>query len=82
MGLNISQSDVLNLMNSKQFMNAVIKKAVDDPEIMDDLTDSIADELSDILEGNTEITSRLLEEAMTDPSTQKKIIEKCLDNLN
>ena len=82
MGINISQSDIQNLLQSKPLMNAVIKKAVDDPAIMDDLIDSIADELSDVLEGNPEITSRLLEAAMTDPSSQKKIVEKLMDNLS
>jgi len=81
MGINISQSDVQKLLESKSLMNAVIKKATEDPEIMDDLVDSIADELSDVLDDNPEITSKLLEAALSDPASQKKIIQKLTDNL-
>lgn len=81
MGLDINTADVASLLQNKKLMDAVVEKALDDPEAMDNLADSIADKLSDSIEDNPQLTSRLLEAAMEDPSMKKRIIKKLVDDL-
>ncbi|MFH1519485.1 MAG: hypothetical protein ABIE75_02820 [Candidatus Omnitrophota bacterium] len=81
MGFDISKADVLNLLQNNKLMDAVIEKALDDPEVMDDLASSIADELSDVIEDNPQLSSQLLEAAMKDSTLKKRIIKKLVDDL-
>lgn len=81
MGFDVSTANVMDLLKNKKMMDTVIKKALDDPEVMDNLADSIVDKLSDVIENNPQLTTQLIEEVMKDDSMKKRIIKKLADDL-
>ena len=81
MGLSINAADVQSLLQDQGLMDEVVKRILDDPDAMDDLAGSIADELSDIMEDNPRLTSQLMGAAMKDPSLKKQVIKKLVDDL-
>jgi len=81
MGLDISTADVLNLLQNKKLMDAVVEKALDDPDAMDSLAGSIADKLSDAIEDDPRLAARLLEAATENPAVKKRVIKKLVDDL-
>ncbi len=81
MGMNISMADVQSLLGDEKLMDELVKQVLDDPDAMDDLAGSIADELSDIIEDDPRLTGKLLGAAMKDPSLKRRIIKKLVDDL-
>jgi len=81
MGMNISIADVQSLLRDEKLMDEMVKQVLDDPDAMDDLAGSIAEELSDAIEDDPRLTSKLLGTAMKDSSLKKRIIKKLVDDL-
>lgn len=82
MGFNINAADVLDLLTDKKLMDEVVEKVLDDPDTMDDLAGSIAEELSDIMQDDPRFTSKVMSSAMKDASLKKRIIKKLVDDLS
>lgn len=81
MGLGITTADVQNLLQDDKLIDALVEQVLDDPDAMDDLAGSIADELSDAMENDPRLTGKLLGAAMKDSSLKKRIIKKLVDDL-
>ena len=81
MGLNIPIADVQNLLGDEKMMDELVKQVLDDPDAMDGLAGSIAEELSGIIEDDPRLTSKLLGAAMKKSSLKKRIIKKLVDDL-
>ena len=81
MGMNVSMADVQSLLGDEKLMDEMVKQVLDDPDAMDDLAGSIADELSDIIEDDPWLTGKLLGAAMKDSSLKKRTIKKLVDGL-
>lgn len=81
MGLSISMTDVQSLLGDEKLMDEMVKQVLDDPDAMDNLAGSIANELSGIIEDDPRLTSKLLGAAMKDSSLKKRIIKKLVDDL-
>ncbi len=81
MGMNVSIADVQSLLGDEKLMDELVKQVLDDPDAMDDLAGSVADELSDVIEDDPRLTGKLLGAVMKDSSLKKRIIKKLVDDL-
>ena len=78
----IQDTDVRGLMEDKAFMAEIAKAIVEHPEAMDDLADDIADKLEDELEDNPELRRQVVDAAVANPESKKRIVKKLAEELS
>ena len=77
----IQDADVGRLLQDPGLMEDVAKALVEDPEAMDDLADDIADKLQDALEDDADMRRRIVDAAIGNPESKKRIIRKLTNDL-
>lgn len=82
MGMDINKADVLNLLQDEKLVDEVVKKVVDDPEVLDELAEDVADEISDYLEDDPQIRQRIISAAMKSDDFKKRLIKELVDELD
>jgi len=81
MGLT-DKLQVRKLLEDDGLMSEIAKAVTEDPEAMDSLADDIASELSNELEDDPGLTSKIVEAAMTNPQFKSRIVRKLVDELS
>jgi hypothetical protein len=81
MGFDISKEDARKLMEGKGFMDKVVGEALADPEVLEDLAESVADEISEVIEDDPTFTKRMIEVAKKDPGFRKQVVKAVIDEL-
>ena len=64
--------------NHLLFVDEVLEKALEDPDVIKELVDDIVDELSDELEDDPEFKARIIEVASKDRQFRAKTVEKLI----
>lgn len=82
MGIGVKKSDVQLFFKDKKLMNELIKRALDDPEIVKDLASDAADKMSDLLEDDPEFKKQIVEAATTRPELKKEVIQRLVTDMN
>ena len=82
MGMDINKADVLNLLQDEKLIDDVVKKVVDDPEVLDDLAENIADEMSDYLEDDPVIKQKIINAALSNADFKKRVIKELVDEID
>ncbi len=81
MGMDINKADVLNLLQDEKFIDDVVKRVVDDPEVLDDLAEEIADEMSDYLEDDPVIKQKIINAALGNADFKKRLVRELVDEI-
>jgi hypothetical protein len=81
MGMDINKADVLNLLQDEKLIDDVVKRVVDDPEVLDDLAEEIADEMSDYLEDDPVVKQKIINAALGNADFKKRIVKELVDEI-
>ena len=81
MGIDINKADVLKLLQDDKLVDEVVKKVVDDPEVLDGLAEDVADEISDYLEDDPAIRQKIINAALGNADFKKRIIKELVDEI-
>lgn len=81
MGMDISSADVLTLLKDDKLVDEVVKKVVDDPEVLDDLAEDVADKISDYLEDDPAIRQKIINAAIGNADFKKRIVKELVDEI-
>ena len=60
------------------FMNGILEKALEDPDVIKELVDDIVDELSDEIEDDPQFKAKIIEVAAKDRKFRENVIEKII----
>lgn len=81
MGMDISKADVLKLLQDKKLVDEVVKKVVDDPEVLDELAEDVADEIADYLEDDPTVRQKIINAALGSADFKKRIVKELVDEI-
>ncbi len=81
MGMDINKADVLNLLQDEKLIDEVVKKIVDEPEVLDDLAEDIADEMSDCLEDDPAIKQKIINAALSNADFKERILKELVNEI-
>lgn len=81
MGFNISRADIMKVLDDESLVDEVVKKVVDDPDVLADLAEDMADEIADYLEDDPAIRQKLMDAAIKNPDFKKRVIKELVDEL-
>jgi len=79
MGMDVDTADVMKLLQDEKLVDEVVKKVVDDPEVLDELAEDIADEMSDYLEDDPAIKQKIINAALGNADFKKRVLKELVD---
>ena len=79
---NLTTSEISTFLQDEEFTNGVIKRAVASPEVIENLAEEIADELSDFMEDDPQFRNRLVTEALKRDDFRQQVIDKLVEEIN
>ncbi len=79
---NLTKSEISTFLQDEKFTNEVIKQAVANPEVVEDLAAEIADELSEFMEDDPQFRQRLVTEALKRDDFKQQVIDNLIEELN
>jgi len=79
---NLTTNEISTFLQDEEFTNEVIKQAVANPEVIEDLAEGIADELSDFMEDDPQFRNRLVTEALKRGDFRQQVIDKLVEEIN
>lgn len=81
MGIDLSRSDILKLLKDESLVDEVVKRVVEDPDVLADLAEDLADEIADYLEDDPAIRQKLIDAAIGSADFRKRIIKELADEI-
>lgn len=81
MGFDLSSRDIQKILKDGTLVDEVVKKVVDDPEVLADLAEDIAEEIADYLEDDPTVRQKLIDAAIKSPDFKKRVIKELADEL-
>ena len=81
MGMDVNTADVMKLLQDEKLVDEVVKKVIDDPEVLDDLAEDIADEISDYLEDDPNTRQKIINAALESPGFRKRVVREIVDEI-
>ncbi len=82
MGLDLSQADIQSVLKDETLVNDVVKKVIEDPEVLADLAEDLADEIAEQLEDDPVIRQKLITAAIKSPDFKNRVIRELADELS
>jgi hypothetical protein len=82
MGYEVSRADARKLLEDKKFMDEVVRGALADPEVLEDLAESVADEISEVIEEDPTFSQKIIEAVKGDPGFRKHLVKALIDELD
>ena len=79
---NLTTNEISTFLQDEEFTNEVIKQAVANPEVVEDLAEDIADELSGLMEDDPQFRHRLVTEALKRDEFKQQVIDKLVEEIN
>ena len=79
---NLIAHEISTLLDDKGFTREVIEQALVHPEVMADLAEEIADELSDLMEDDPGLRRRLVSQALKTDGFRQQVVAKLIDELS
>ena len=81
----VEKEDVQRLLQDEKFIDEIINQVVNNPEVSDLLAESIADELSKILENdvrfNKKIRKKLIDIVVANEEFKKRIVKDLIEEI-
>jgi len=81
MGDETAKAEARKLWEDKNFMGEVVRGTLADPQVLEDLADSVADEISDVIEDDPAYTQGIIEAAKKEPRFRKLVVKSLIDRL-
>ena len=81
MGMDIKKADVMELLGDEKLVNEVVKKIVEDPEVLDDLAEDIGEEIANYLEHDPKVRQKIINAALASPDFKKRIVKEIVDEI-
>lgn len=72
----IEKSDVKGLLSQKEIISGVVKQALNDPGIVDNLTDEVADKIYEELENDYDFKKRVMRKALSTQIFKDRLMKK------
>ena len=82
MGIDVSKADARKVLDDKKFMDEVVRKALADPEVLEGLAESVADEISEVIEEDPRYTQKIIEAVRQDAGFKKQVVKALIDELS
>lgn len=82
MGLDLSKADIQSVLQDETLVNDVVKKVIEDPEVLADLAEDLADEIAEQLEDDPVIRQKLITAAIKSPDFKNRVIRELADELS
>jgi len=82
MGMDISKADVQKLLQNDKLVDEVVKKVVEDPEVLKDLAEEVAEQISDYIEDDPVIKQKVINAALASPGFKQRVIKELAEGLN
>ena len=79
---NVTAHEISSLFQDEEFVNAVIEQAVEQPEVMENLAEEIAGELSDMMEDDPQLQRRLVSQALKTDGFKQQVIENLIAEIS
>ena len=80
--MDVTKTDVQTILKDEKLMDQIVTNALEDPNVISDLAESLADELSDILEDDPIFKKRILSAALKDPKFKSLLLQEISEELN
>ncbi len=81
MGIDVSASDVRQLLQDPALVEEIAKGVMEDSEALSDLAETIADELSDVLEDDPEFRAKIIQSAMGNNAFRARLVKKLAEEI-
>lgn len=81
MSMDVNTANVMKLLQDEKLVDEVVKKVVDDPEVLDDLAEDIAGEMSGYLEDDPNVRQKITNAALESPDFRKRIVKELVDEI-
>ncbi|MDV2496559.1 MAG: hypothetical protein RX316_10195 [bacterium] len=81
MGYEVSRADARKLLEDKKLMDEVVREALANPEVLEELAESVADEISEVIEDDPTFTQKMIEAVKGDPGFRKQLVKALIDEL-
>lgn len=78
---SVKDYEIVTLLQDEEFVNEVIEQALASPDVMDELAEDIADDLSDMFEDDPRIQRKLLTHALKGDGFKQRVIQKLIGEL-
>ena len=78
---NLAEHEIYNLLQDEDFVNEVIGQALESPDVMEELADDIAEDLSDFIEDDPRLQRQLVTQAMNQQGFKNRVIQKLVEEL-
>ena len=82
MGIEVSREDARKVLDDKKFMDEVVREALADPEVLEGLAESVADEISEVIEEDPRYTQKIIEAVRQDAGFKKHLVKALIDELS
>lgn len=79
--MDVSLAQIQKILSDETLVNEVVAKVLEDPKVMDDLAENVADEIGDYLEDDPVFRKKILEAAAGSPDFRKRIIAELVNDL-
>lgn len=79
--VDVGKYEAMKLLQDENFVKEVISKVVENPEVLDELAEDVADELAEIIEDDPTIRKKIIDAAITNPDFKKRIVKELIDEL-
>lgn len=74
MDIDITRADVQKLLQDDKLVDEVVRKVVDDPEVLEELAEEVAGEIADHLEDDPTIRQKIINAAIGNADFKKRVI--------
>lgn len=81
MGTDHNKADIMKLLEDEKLVDEVVKKIVEDPEVLDDLAEDIGEEIAEYLEKDPKIRQKIINAALASPDSKKRIVKEVVDEI-
>lgn len=81
MGIDIEVRDIRGLLDDEKFMNAVVKKVLQNKDAMEDFVGDVTEALEDAIEEDPQTRSMFLTAALADNSFRDRVADALAEEM-
>lgn len=77
----VEESDVRQLLTDETLVDDIITGLVNDPDVLQELAEDVADELEDLLEDDPTFRKKIVDAAISNPDFKKSVIQELISEM-
>lgn len=77
----IEESDVRQMLTDETLVDDIITGLVNDPDVLQELAEDVADELEDLLEDDPTFRKKIVDAAISNPDFKKSVIQELISEM-